>query len=114
MGISAKILQDTLVRFERRLAVDIPILLIQAGQELLESGLIREIFLCASESQLRVSEVAQEFALEFFRHDLDRQEKLLAANYPSALFGKPASRHNHVNMGMKRKILSPGVIPTSG
>src|SRR5664279_113633 len=90
VGISAQILKDSLGSIEGRLAIDDPLLMIEASSEYLEVLLSSEMTDPAGKDQIikAVFEMLQELAPEQRRHHSDGNEEVFAAGNPAIVVSR--------------------------
>ena len=99
---------------EGRFAVDDPLLLVQVGDEGIETPRRRKTAYDAGVNDFilrtELFQIGDELTLKELRHDLDWKEKVLFAGFPvPSAPGQSSSGNDVVDMGMIHEILSPGV-----
>ncbi len=118
VGISAKVLKDTLDAIEGRFAIDDPLLIIEMSPEGFEGSGFLEMADAAGEYEIAPCEAffekVKELPSEQRRHDPYGNEEAFTAWHPSAsVRGQPTPGDNTVDVGMFPEVLTPGVQNTN-
>ncbi len=112
--VSAEVLQNVFGLFERRLAVDDPLLLVQIGDQGIETPRRRKMTYGAGVNKFvlgtELFQISDKLPPKEFRHDLDREEKVIFARLPFAAVTRQApAGDDSVDMRMVHLVLSPRV-----